>query len=314
LGSASKGTISELGSDGTVKEFVHDEDYAGKVSVNGVKVDRKRNRVIAAVTDIGAWNYSGVAAYDLDTKKRLFFARLDSLGVAEGEKSCANDVAVDSTSGDVYVTNCVGNFLWKVTTDGSPSVFVKHENFTSQPISPLLADSAWSWVGFNGIVYLPQKYLLVVQTNTGALFRVGVQDRSVHVVLMKEKLPWADGLVLREDGTLVVVSKEKVWLVGSASDWMAANVVDVVPLNAADYTTAAAMKKRATFVVHTHLQEIYDNQTREEFEVREIEFPAEFVENDPWWLIVLIVVIVVGVSLWRFQVAYVYQQYRRKNA
>jgi len=46
-------------------------------------------------------------------------------------------------------------------------------------------------------------------------------------------------------------------------------------LKAADYTTAAAMKKRATFV-HTHLQEFYANQTRDEFEVREIKFPAEF--------------------------------------
>lgn len=233
-----------------------------------------------------------------------------------GEKSCANDVAVDSTSGNVYVTNCAGNFLWKVSRDGTPSVFVKHENFTSQPISPLLAESSeWSWAGFNGIVYEPRKsYLLVVQTNTGAMFRVGVEDQSVHVVIMKEKLPWADGMALREDGTLVVVSKEKVWLVGSASNWMAANVVDAVPLNASEYTTAAAMKKRSTFIVHTHLPDLYANRTREEFEVREIEFPAEVSENHPVWLIVLIVLIVVVVSLWRFQVGYLYQQYRRKRA
>lgn len=210
----------------------------------------------------------------------------------------------------------MGNFLWKVTKDGTPSVFVKHENFTTQPISPLVGESSeWSWAGFNGVVYEPwHKYILVVQTNSGALFRVGVEDLCVHVVLMKEKLPWADGMALREDGTLVVVSKEKVWLVGSASDWMAANVVDTVPLNASDYTTAVAMKKRKTFIVHTYLPDLYAKREREEFEVREIEFPAEHFDNDPAWLIVLLVLIVVAVSLWRFQVAYFYKEYRRKRA
>lgn len=84
LGSASKAIISELTVDGSIKEFVRDEEYAGKVYMAGVKVDRKRNRVIVVVTDTVDYNYCGVAAYDLDTKKRLYFARLDKVGVAEG--------------------------------------------------------------------------------------------------------------------------------------------------------------------------------------------------------------------------------------
>ena len=225
-------------------------------------------------------------------------------------------MAVDTKSGDVYVTNTMGNFLWKVTKYGTPSVFVKHENFTTQPIHPLVGDSSeWSWAGFNGIVYDPWKEcLLVAQTNSGALFRVDVDDQSVHVVIMRERLPWADGMALREDGTLVVVSKDKVWLVGSASGWMAANVVDTVPLNSSDYTTGVAMKKSSAFILHTYLPDLYAKRAREEFEVREIEFPAEHPDNDPAWLIVLLVVIVVAVSLWRFQVAYFYKEYRRKRA
>lgn len=228
-------------------------------------------------------------------------------------------MAVNAKSGDVYVTNTIGNFLWKVTKEGTPSVFVKHENFTTQPVSPLVGESSkWSWAGLNGIVsavgFVGRQYLLVVQTNSGALLRVDVQSQSVHVVIMKEKLPWADGMALREDGTLVVVSKEKVWLVGSASDWMAANVVDTVPLNASDYITAAAVKIRSTFVLHTYLADLYAKQPREEFEVREIEFPAEQFDDDPAWLIVLLVMTVVAFSLWRFQVAYFYKEYRRKRA
>jgi len=207
------------------------------------------------------------------------------------------------------VTNSWGNFLWKVTKDGTPSVFVKNENFTQ----PIIVDS-FQHVGFNGIVYEPRKYLLAIQTNSGALFRVGVEDQSVHKVIMKENLPMADGMVLREDGTLVVVSAAQVWLVGSASNWIAANVVDTVPLNYSDVTTAATTKKDSTFIIHSHLLDMFAQQSRKEFEILEIEFPAELSEGDPVWLIVLIVVVVVVVSLWRFQMGHFYEQYRRKRA
>jgi len=226
-----------------------------------------------------------------------------------GEKLSPNDIAVNSRTGDVYVTNSLGNFLWKVTKDGTPSVFVKNENFSQ----PIIVDS-FQHVGLNGIVYQSRKYLLVVQTNSGALFRIGLEDQSVHKVVMREGLPMADGMVLREDGTLVVVSAAKVWLVGSASNWMAGNVVDNVPLNYSDVATAAAMKKGSTFILHSHLLDMLAQQSREEFEIREIEFPAEVAEDVPVWLIVLIVVAVVVVSLWRFQMGHFYEQYRRKSA
>lgn len=228
-------------------------------------------------------------------------------GIA-GEKFCPNDLAVNFKTGDVYVTNAFGNFLWKVTKDGTPSVFVKNETFSQ----PIVVDNLQEW-GLNGIVYEPRKYLLAVQTNSGALFRVGVEDRSVHKVIMKENFPMADGMVLREDGTLVVVSAKKVWLVGSASNWAAANVVDTVPLNVSDGVTAAAMKKGSTFILHSYLYQMFAKQSREEFEIREIEFPAEVVQSDPVWLIILIVVVVVVVSLWRFQMGHFYEQYRRKR-
>ena len=90
IGSNSYGTLSELANDGSVKEFLRDEDYAGKAGIAGVKVDSRRNRVIVTVTDSGGWSWGGVAAYDLDTKERVYFVRLDDVGVAAGSNGSSS--------------------------------------------------------------------------------------------------------------------------------------------------------------------------------------------------------------------------------
>jgi hypothetical protein len=85
IGSLFHGTVSELGNDGSIKEFVRDEEYAGRAGIAGVTVDSWRNRVLVVVVDAKEYSYGGgVAAYDLDTKERIYFTRLDSVGVAEG--------------------------------------------------------------------------------------------------------------------------------------------------------------------------------------------------------------------------------------
>lgn len=85
VGSMFHGTISVLSSDGSsLREFIRDEEYAGRAAISGVKVDGRRNRVIVTVVDAVSWNHGGVAAYDLDTKERVYFAYLDGVGVAPG--------------------------------------------------------------------------------------------------------------------------------------------------------------------------------------------------------------------------------------
>ncbi|KAK9050715.1 hypothetical protein SSX86_030315 [Deinandra increscens subsp. villosa] len=46
----------------------------------GVFIDRPRNRVVVAIADVFGNTYSAVAAYDLDSWKRLFFTQLSSSG------------------------------------------------------------------------------------------------------------------------------------------------------------------------------------------------------------------------------------------
>lgn len=84
LGSTSSGSLITVAQDGDVEEFAKDEVYASQAGVLGVVVDGKGNRVIAAVQSMHS-NFSGVAAYDLDTKTRLFFTRLDKVSGNEGK-------------------------------------------------------------------------------------------------------------------------------------------------------------------------------------------------------------------------------------
>jgi hypothetical protein len=225
------------------------------------------------------------------------------------EMQCANDVAVD-TEGNVYVTNCKANFLWKVTKDGNPSVFVKDVEFTSQPIivdSPPIAVTC----GLNGIVFHKNGYLLVAQTNSGALFRVTLNPKTVHLVTMEDKLPMADGMALREDGTLVVVSTTIVWLLRSTSNWMTAEILDTVSLNSSDFITSVTVKRDSVYVLPSFLSH---TSPRETFELREIVFPTEAGDNDPLWLIGLLLLAVFVVAMWRLQMGNFYTQFKRKRA
>ncbi|KAL1071951.1 hypothetical protein V6Z11_D11G122100 [Gossypium hirsutum] len=91
---------------------VKDSDLTGNAS-NGIALDRPRNRLLVAVADVLGNRYSGLAAYDLSTWKRLFLTKLSGPG---DEKSMADDVAVDA-DGNAYVTDVKGSKIWKVGVD-----------------------------------------------------------------------------------------------------------------------------------------------------------------------------------------------------
>ena len=59
--------------------IVKDVELAGNASV-GVSIDRSRNRLLVVVTDLIGNRYSGLAAYDLSSWKRLFLTHLTKPG------------------------------------------------------------------------------------------------------------------------------------------------------------------------------------------------------------------------------------------
>ncbi|KAH9320406.1 hypothetical protein KI387_044506, partial [Taxus chinensis] len=163
-----EGGLGEIVETGKEETLVKDPDYAGNASL-GFRIDPPRNRIVVAVVDAHGYKYSALAAYDMATWQRLFLTQLGDAVIP----SLANDVAVD-VDGNAYVTDSVGNRIWKVGPGGAPLAVFSSPVFSSVP-----PKVPFTTVGLNGIVYHPGGYLLVVHTWAGVLFKVSLD--GVHV-------------------------------------------------------------------------------------------------------------------------------------
>ncbi|XP_024542545.1 uncharacterized protein LOC9648257 [Selaginella moellendorffii] len=314
LGSMGRGSIWSLSDTGKLDLFVEDEDFSGKHPVLGVRVDPSRNRVLAVIHnfDDSTPAFDAVASYDLDSSARNFLVRLDSIGApGSTKKPVANDVTVDR-EGNLYVTNSAHNFIWKATPDGkNASVFTESTVFTSPPV--VTKDEHVRPCGLNGIVYHWDNYLLVGQSNTGMLFKTNLRGDQAHLVKISTPLVGGDGMALRQDGALIVVSSSKAWLLRSSDHWRSASVADELRLNETGFATAVTVRDGLkAYVLHSFLLELKRGSSRSDFLVERVEFPKD-AYDDPVWLILVLVVAVVLVFAWRFQMSRFFDDYRRKR-
>lgn len=190
VGSASDGTIFRGDVEtGEVTTFVEGGDREPFTTL-GLKVD-SQNQLWVAGGGSGQ-----VLVYDLETAEQT--RTIDTSG--EGSP-LLNDLVVAS-SGDVYVTDSYRPVLFKVSGDSEtaePWLDFTDTVFEYQEEGP----------NANGIEVTPgDEYLLVVQMNTGQLYRIEAASKEVtEVNLGGETLANGDGLVL--DGqTLYVVLQQ----------------------------------------------------------------------------------------------------------
>ncbi|KAK2649667.1 hypothetical protein Ddye_017156 [Dipteronia dyeriana] len=230
-------------SPGTVLEeltLVKDVDLAGNMSA-GIVVDRPRNRLLVAVAQLIGNKYSGLAAYDLSTWKRLFLTHLSG---ANDEKSMADDVAVDG-EGNAYVTDVKSNKIWKVGVDGQLLSIIR---------SPLFAPKEWykNLFGLNGIVYHPDGFLIVIHTMTGNLLKIDLA-KGEEVKLIEVSggaLALGDGIELLSPTKLVVAGNPTARLVESYDGWRTASVVAKFKGPAHRLATAATVKEGKVYINH----------------------------------------------------------------
>jgi hypothetical protein len=184
--------ISAVGRDGVARTVVSDPDLPALV---GIKVDVARGRILAASSNPLAPGSSYLAVYDLATGVR------EQLIDLSGPDHAANDVALDP-AGNAYVTDSSAGVVFKVDTTGYATMLS-----TDARLGPS--------IGANGILWHPDGYLLINNYTTGKLFRLqGGQLTELH---QPRLLPGADGMVLRHDGTLIVVTNALGGVAGSSA-------------------------------------------------------------------------------------------------
>lgn len=190
VGSAGEGTIFRGDVEtGEITTFVQGGEGEPFTTL-GLKVDN-RNQLWVAGGSSGQ-----VFVYDLETAEQI-----RTVNTPEAESTFLNDLVV-APSGDIYVTDSNRPILFKVSGDAEtaePWLDFSGTAFEYQEEGP----------NANGIDVTPDgKYLLVIQMNTGRLYRIDVASKEVSEVdLGGETLANGDGLVL--DGqTLYVILQQ----------------------------------------------------------------------------------------------------------
>ncbi|XP_010424881.1 PREDICTED: uncharacterized protein LOC104710043 [Camelina sativa] len=309
VGSLHSRTIHSVSDAGVIETLISDPDLPENATILGLAVDSTNRRLLACIHSLQPHlPFSALAAYDLRSGgRRIFLSPLPSLSGDDEDiaRDVANDVAVDY-KGNAYVTNSAKNFIWKVDRDGAASIFSRSPVFNSQPVAAD-ADETFRDCGLNGIVYISNGYLLVVQSNTGKVFKVDEESGTARLVLLNRDLIAADGVARRKrDGTIMVVSQKKLWLLKSQDSWSEGVVYDEIDLDVEGFPTAVTVAGRdRIYVLYGKVMEgimkSYKGEgVREWFGIEEVWSDKEGGE-DKVWLYVLIGFGFAYFCFWRFQ-------------
>ncbi|KAL0372703.1 UNVERIFIED_CONTAM: hypothetical protein Scaly_0951900 [Sesamum calycinum] len=204
------------------------------------------------------------------TFRQLFLTPLNGLLPSD---TISNDVAVDYL-GNAYVTDSANDVIFKVTEDGEATILSRSKAFKSHPVD---SSVPYHNCGLNGIVFNPKGYLLVTQSNTGKLFKVDVDDGTARRVILNKDLTGADGIALRSDGVVVVVSAQKLYFIKSDDSWSEGVVFDETALEEERQASAVAVgAENRVYALYGHVNEgITGNAEREEFSIVEVESEEE---------------------------------------
>lgn len=315
VGSQHHRTIHSVSDAAVVETLISDPTLPQNATILGLAIDSIHNRLLALVHSAAPLPpFNALAAYDLRSRRRVFLSLLDdeTPGVITIKRHVANDVAVDF-NGNAYVTNSAGNFIWKVDKDGEASVFSRSPVFSESP-SAVDPDAPFSECGLNGIAYVSKGYLLVVQSNTGKMFKVNADDGLARRVLLTEDLVWADGIAVRSDGVVLVVSHHTLWFIKSHDSWAEGVVYDKTALNQEKFATSVTVggEDRAYVLYGRVMEGLLGNSGREEFSIEEVRSKKENEEENVWVFVLL------GLGLayflfWRFQMSKLVRDINKKT-
>ncbi len=260
ISSVKKGKITKVSLDGKHQVFADDHRL---ISSLGVKVDKKRNRLIVCVADPGVGEKSskstrgtlaGLMIYNLESGKRIKYI---NLGKMLSGPHVANDLALDN-NGNIYITDSFPPIIYKVTRKGKTSILINDDRLAAPKGA----------FGLNGILYHPNGYLIVSNYATRKLFKIPLSDPSdlqeikIDQKGFAEDILTADGLVLMDPQTLILASNNLaggsngVYKLISRDDWSSASVIDKFKTGNTFPTTLAKAGDQV-FVLYSKLHMLF---------------------------------------------------------
>jgi sugar lactone lactonase YvrE len=239
VSSTTRGDIGIVSADGSYTVFIDDPALT---STTGLEIDDARKLLYVS-------NAPGtVGVYDTRTGSRLHLVNLAAL--LPGAPIFINDIALDP-QGNAYVTNSLTPVIYKITPDGTASIFFQNTAFALPP----------GGFGFNGIEYGNSGggYLLVAFTAGNQIIKIPVNDtESYSIVSLNALLNRPDGLLLSKDGKQLIVVNNAGGGEGKVLSFMSNNKWESGTLSSSFSTgpvfpTTATTNGKEVFVLYAYL-------------------------------------------------------------
>jgi sugar lactone lactonase YvrE len=220
----------------------------GRTAALGMKVDKNGHLVVAG----GATG----KVFVLDRSTGATLGVFSNAGVyAPGGPTFLNDVAI-AKNGDAYITDSFAAVIYRIPAASlaAPTLTGALESWLTLEASPIVYGPGFN---LNGIVAKKNKYLVVVQSNTGKLFRIALDTKTITEITVKgTTLTGGDGLIL-DDQKLYVVHQGVVDVLKVKNNFRrAAKLRKTITDPSFDSPTTAALHKGRLFVVNSQFGRI----------------------------------------------------------
>jgi hypothetical protein len=234
VSSTSTGQVFTVAEDGTPTPLVIDERIPSSL---GLEVDEANNRLFVVGMNYEEEAFLGI--YNAESGETIAFADLAPL-TPNAQMRFPNDVTVDA-QGFAYVTDSVTGMIYRVDTQGNPTIFLQDERFTTD-------------FALNGIAYNEEGNFLIAVLVPG-LIKIPLDDPTNFTdVGLANPLGNLDGIVFLDENTLAVVNNRegKVLRLESSDGFASAQVTGTFATGNVFPTTVAA-RDGAAYVLYAQL-------------------------------------------------------------
>lgn len=261
VSSITRGDVGKVSRGGVYTPFITDDALVSSI---GLEIDKIRKRLLVVNSNM-ATGLAQLAIYNLNTGLRLNLVNLSTL--LPGAPHFANDVAVDA-EGNAYVTDSFSPIIYKVDAQGNATIFFQDASFAT----------AAGQIGFNGIEYHPDGFLLVAFSSRNQVVKIPLNKSLAYsIVQLNAELNRPDGMLISKDGRQLIVvnnaggAEGKIISFTSNNKWETGQATDTYNTGTVFPTTATADGKKVyTLYAYLHIRGMGGIQNT--FTIQEVPF------------------------------------------